>query len=90
MENNTKRLELETILNQIQNNDNRYDGPFRSFSFNRLNFILINNVYCYLSYAKIEFQMEYLCIIGEKIHFDIRYGNIDTFLINFKERANVH
>lgn len=84
-----KRLELEQILSQIYSNDYVYDGSVHSFSFKCINFININDIYFYTHNVVIELQYEYLVIKCNNMQCEVKYHNIRTFLINFRESFDV-
>ena len=85
MENKTKRLELETILSQIYNNNYIYDSPACSFSFTNISFISINKFFVYTSEAKIQLEQEFLGVSIQNSYFEIKYCDITDFSIIFAD-----
>ena len=85
MNNKMQRLELENILSQIYSNDYIYEGPFCSFSFDKVFYITLNFIHIYAKNVTIDFQEEYLRILAKDTTIEIKYSRIDTLLINFRE-----
>ena len=85
MNNKMKRLEIESMLNQIYRNKYIYDGPFCSFSFEQVYFIALNFINIYTKDVTIDFQEEYLRILAKDLTIEIKYHHIKSLSINFRE-----
>lgn len=85
-------LELQGLWNEIYKNDNIYDGPFRTFSFNAVNFVFLNGVYMYVKQderVKVCLDEKMISLTIGSIFIEIRYNDIDDFLIDLREVNNV-
>lgn len=88
MTNKSERLKLEAVLNQIYENNNIYNGSFRVFSFCNVNFVFLNGVYIYSRQNEsiiIGLDETMMNITTGRGFIEIRYSDINDFLINLKE-----
>lgn len=89
MNNETQRLELESILSQIYSNDYIYEGPYTMLDFYQVIFLSLNSLNIYVKDVLIGFDYDCLLIQLGKVRIEIKYSDIENLSINFQEASNV-
>lgn len=89
MNNETQRLELESILSQVYSNNYIYEGPYIMLDFSEVIFLNLNSLNIYVKNFLIGFDCDCLLIQLDKVRIDIKYSDIKNLSIKFQEASNV-